>query len=410
MWRDADFVRYFSARTVSFTGAVVTWVALPVLVYRMTGSAAWTSTTVVVETLPMVLLGLVGGALGDRRDRRRVMVRADLVSDAAIGSIALAHLLGRLTLAHLLVAAFVSASAVTIFDGSNWGALPAIVGRDRLPEANARVWGVQSLLEVGLPAAVGVALAFVAPAALLAIDAASFFASAALIRSISSNLQLHQADSRTTMLADIREGVGYLFSHPVLRPLLAVSVIGSASGGGMVALMVVWADRQLGIGTGGVRFGLLAGAWSAGAALAAALLPRLIRRWGAVGLTRFAAWVVPLCILATALTTDYSVALAVWSTYAVVHVSQYSAVITYRQQIVPDALLSRVSSTARVIGWGAGSMGGALAAGQLAERFGLPVAITAMAGVHALMIVAVNVPSLRKDVLPPPLPGPVSSS
>ncbi|WP_142005653.1 hypothetical protein [Barrientosiimonas humi] len=69
-----------------------------------------------------------------------------------------------------------------------------------------------------------------------------------------------------------------------------------------------------------------------------------------------------------------------------------------------------MSSTARMIGWGAGSMTGALAAGQLAERFGLPVAITAMAGVHALMIVAANVPSLRKDALPPPLRDPVSSS
>ena len=167
LWRDPDFVRYWASRAVSMLGSAITYVALPVLVYRLTGSATWTGVVTAMDTLPFVFFGLLGGALGDRLDRRALMVGADVVAALAIGSIVVAHLLGHLSIVHLLVAAFVSASAATIFDGANWGALPTLVGRARLPEANAKVYGTVSVFDAAGPAVVGLLLAVVEPGTLL---------------------------------------------------------------------------------------------------------------------------------------------------------------------------------------------------------------------------------------------------
>src|SRR6266540_1465546 len=95
--RDREFRRYFVARMVSGAGSMVTYVALPVLVYQVTGSNLWTGFVAVSEALPYLCFGLVAGAVADRFDRRRLMVGADLGSAAALGSIPVAYALGVLT-------------------------------------------------------------------------------------------------------------------------------------------------------------------------------------------------------------------------------------------------------------------------------------------------------------------------
>ena len=81
---DADFRRYWLARVCSLTGSLVTAVAMPVLIYRLTGSAFLTALTTTLEALPYAVFGLVAGAVGDRWDRRRVMIAADAIKAAKI--------------------------------------------------------------------------------------------------------------------------------------------------------------------------------------------------------------------------------------------------------------------------------------------------------------------------------------
>jgi hypothetical protein len=73
---EADFRRYLTARLVSVGGTLVTYVVLPVLVYRVTRSSLWTAFVVVAEGLPYLCFGLFAGALADRVDRQRLMVGA----------------------------------------------------------------------------------------------------------------------------------------------------------------------------------------------------------------------------------------------------------------------------------------------------------------------------------------------
>jgi len=66
---DADFRRYWIARMASLFGSLVTAVAMPVLVYRLSGSTTLTALTTTLEALPYLLFGLFSGAVGDRFDR-----------------------------------------------------------------------------------------------------------------------------------------------------------------------------------------------------------------------------------------------------------------------------------------------------------------------------------------------------
>ncbi|GAB3597725.1 MFS transporter [Angustibacter peucedani] len=380
---DADFRRYFAARIISLAGATATVVAMPVLVYRLSGSAWLTASVTALEALPYLLFGLLAGALTDRWDRQRVMVAADVVNAVVIGSVPVAAWCGALTVPHVLAAAFAAQAVFTFFDGANFGALPVLVGRARLPVANAAVWSVASVVEVVAPPAAATALGVLAPHDLLVVDALSFVASALLVRAIgramSDPSRERQATTVRAVLDDVRVGLRFLLHHGGVRTMTVVCALQSAAGGGFVALMVVWADRTLGIGTQGLRFGVLFGVWGIGGAVAAALLPRLERRFGP---ERVCLWALPASAVLgvlTALAPSWQLAslgLVLWGVgYSLVVVNS----ITYRQVVTPEPLLGRVNTAGRMLSWGLGWTGGAAVAGALAAHLGTRPALVVMA-------------------------------
>lgn len=379
---DADFRRYWLARSLSITGSMVTAIALPVLVYRLSGSPFLTALVTALEAAPYLLTGLFAGALADRWNRRRVMVSADLVNAVVIGSIPLAHLLGVLTVPQVLVVGFVVQMVYTFFDGANFGALPVLVGRAKVAQANAAVWTASSLIELFVPPLAGLALAVISPATLLTIDALSFLASALAVQGIvraMSERRVEQAPLRPRVVfADIAEGVRYLVRHAGVRTMTIVGSLQSFAGGGFVALMVVWADRVLHIGTSGVRFGLVYGAWGIGGLMAAVGLPRLLKRFPPAAITLYALPVSAALGVVTALMPTWplaAIALLVWgSAYVLVIVNA----ISYRQQVTPEQLLGRVNTAGRMLSWGVGWTLGSIVAGVISSHLGVRPAMVVM--------------------------------
>ena len=88
-----------------------------------------------------------------------MVVVADVCSALLLATVPLAHLFGVLTVPHVLAVAFLGPAVGTFFDGAVFGAVPMLVGRSRIAQANACVWSLQGMVEVVMPAAVGVALA-----------------------------------------------------------------------------------------------------------------------------------------------------------------------------------------------------------------------------------------------------------
>lgn len=386
---DADFRRFLTARLISLAGTSVTYVALPVLVYGISRSPLLTAIVAAFEALPYLLLGLPAGALADRFDRKRVMVVSDLVNAAVLATIPLASWLDVLTVPHILVAAFLVPALFVFFDAADFGAVPALVGRDRIAQANSAIWSTSTVIETAVPLLAGALLAVTDAASLLGVDAVSYVASALLIRAIVRPLSdparvPTEPLSRRALVADVREGLRFLWGHDTVRTMTIVGATQSIAGGAFIGQMVVWADRQLGVRAGDARLGVVFSAWGVGVLVASLTMPRMVRRHGAARVTLLALPLSAALCVATAFAVDWvtgSLALVAWgSAYMLVVINS----VTYRQQVTPEPLMSRVNTTGRMLsfglGWPIGSVLGGLVAQAAGPRAGM------LAGAAVLLV------------------------
>ncbi|HEX2301777.1 MAG TPA: MFS transporter, partial [Pseudonocardiaceae bacterium] len=125
---DPAFRRYLAARAVSIAGTLVTAVVLPVLMYRLTGSAAWTAAVVVAEALPYLLLAPVADSTAARRRCGAVLVRADLAGAALLASIPLAWWAEGLTGWHVLAVAGALQATFLLQEAAHRNTVRALVG------------------------------------------------------------------------------------------------------------------------------------------------------------------------------------------------------------------------------------------------------------------------------------------
>jgi Transmembrane secretion effector len=251
-----------------------------------------------------------------------------------------------------------------------------------------------------LPSVVGLSLAVVHPSGLLGIDALSFAASAALVRTIRRPLQ-DPARERTrptarSVLADIKVGIAFLARHPGVRTMTVVGALQCVAGGGFVSLMVVWFDRVLDIGTEGWRFGLVWSSWSVGALAATLTLPRLLDRRSPAEITLTALPIAACLGVATSFATVWPLAAAGLLTWGVAYTMVVVNSISYRQQVTPEHLLSRVNTVGRMLAWGVGWTGGAAAAGVLSSVVGVQTTLHLVTLVGLVAVVVAWMSPLRR--------------
>lgn len=370
---DPDFRRYFAARITSLGGSGMTFVVMPVLVYAVTGSPLWTSSITVAEALPYLLVGLFAGAVADRVDRRRLMVAADLTSAVLLASVPVSYALGALGPGQVLAVAFGAQTVFVFFDAANFGALPLLVGRDRIGAANAAVFGWGTVVETGAPPLAGALLAVLPAAPLLAVDAVSFLASALLIRAVRRPLsdpsRVGQVPARQ-LLAEVRVGLRFLLDSPVVRIMTFLGAAQSFSGGAFVGQLVVWADRVLGVRSGDPRLGMLFGSWGVGGVLASLVLPRVARRFGEARVTLVFLPISAAVGTLAVLPRDWRLATVGQLAWGVAYMVVVVNSVTLRQQLTPEPLLSRVSTAGRMLSFGVGYPLGAVVGGVLSSHLG----------------------------------------
>jgi hypothetical protein len=358
LWRDRAFVLFWIARVVSIGGSTITAVVLPILVFQLTGSALQTSLLATLEVLPYFAFGLLAGALADRVDRRRLMVACNLVQALLVGSIPLAAALGVLTIAQIYLVAILAMTAFVWFDAANFGALPALVGRERLVEANSAIWSASTVIAIVAPALGGTLAALIGPANVVGIDAGTFLLSALLLALIPRAFNQARAPAAAgqsvvrRIASDIREGLAFLWRQRLVRTMTLVGFGNSFSAGAVVGLTVVYAVRALGLAQSDARIGLLFTATAVGGLAASLLLPLLTRRY-AVGTITLAGLIVHGLLL-----VGLALAPTLWAGVALIGLWQLcnSLIIingiALRQQVTPDHLQARVNTTARMVGGG----------------------------------------------------------
>jgi MFS family permease len=291
IWRDGAFVRLWTASSISYVGSFITRTALPLAaIYVLGAGPIEISALRSLELVGWLLVGLVAGAWVDRLRRRPVMIAADLGRALLLGSIPIAAIAGVLTLAHLILVAFLAATLSTFFNSASKAYLPTIISRSRLIAANSAMSASASAAEFTGFALSGFLIQILTAPVAIALDALSFVVSALFLRSIQRTEPLRPAVAdREPVLREIREGIRVVIRTPILRSLAAAHAANHILWGVFGATYLLFATHEIGLGPAAI--GVIAALGGVGSLVGAAITGRLVRRFG-VGRTMAVAVVV----------------------------------------------------------------------------------------------------------------------
>ena len=209
------------------------------------------------------------------------------------------------------------------------------------------------------------------------------------------------------LVAEVGVGLRFLWGHLGVRWQTVIGFLLSLSGAGFMALSVPYADRLLGVGTSGWRFGLVFAAWGVGGIIVAVLTPRLLRFTSPNRLALLWLPVAGVAGVVVATTSAWPVAVAVMVVWGVSYQGVVLNSMTYRQQVTPEPLLGRVNTAGRMLSFGVGWTCGALGASALAGVVGLRPALVAVVSVGLVAAVVGWLSPLRTiDAHGPAVVGP----
>jgi MFS family permease len=364
-----DFGRFWLGQTISNLGSSFTFFALPLLVFKMTGSPINLGITTAAEFVPYLLFGLVIGAWVDRVDRKRLMIATDLARAAVIATIPLLAAADALSVGWVYAVAFCSATLTIAFDAAEFAAIPSLVpSGDDLVAANGRVQASYSAAQIAGPLLAGLLITVAPVQQVLWVDAASFLVSAATLLAIAAAFNAPRDDqARQAIHREVLDGLRYVLGHPVLRNISAMMALINLVAATVYAQLVVFAKRELDASDS--RVALLYSAGSAGVVLLS-LAAGPVRRRLSFSVAALGALLVDgLLTVVLAATRWYWAALVLWAAISGLGIFFNINTASLRQQIVPNHLLGRVMSIAGVLAWSAIPVG-ALAGGWAVERTG----------------------------------------
>jgi MFS family permease len=260
--------RLATARLISVTGDVAAHVALAVVLYTGTGSATWVGAALFIAFAVPALVSPVSGALGDRFDRRRVLIASDLLAAACSAAMALVSGPGA-----LLALAFLAAVASAPFLPASGAMVPALTAPDALPWANARIAVARTIGSIAGPVVGGGLVAVAGGPAAFAVNAASFAVSAALVAGVRGDLRPAARAERGDADHRAIEGLHLVLRDPTLRALTLGFVLVDV-GNGLALPAEVALAGAFGVGASG--YGALVALWGAGGVLGARCAPALL--------------------------------------------------------------------------------------------------------------------------------------
>jgi MFS family permease len=314
--------------------------------------------TYTIETIPAVVVGFFGGLLIDRLPIRVSLIFSDLARAAAFGYLASFAATrpeqnSESGLMFVFVVAFVAGTFLNVFASGLYVLVKQLVGQDRLAEANGKIAAVQNIAFALAPAIAGLLVSATGQFTLVfTVNAISFLLSALSIVLIGPVERIRNGngdDEEEGLLADIFNGLRYLWAEPRLRTSTVAIAVANLSVGFLESTLVLTANElgaseewQIGVVFAALGFGAAFGAW---------LAPGFIRYLGLgramiSGLfTMGLAFAVFVRMLFGPLQLFY--VFVAFIGLQLINVP----LVTIRQVFTPDVMLGRVLTATRAIGW-----------------------------------------------------------
>ncbi len=351
-------------QVVSNLGDTFHYIALVVLLFRLTGSGAALATLALAQIGVTLAAGPFAGVIIDRFDRRFVMIAADVIRAALATGLAFTS---QAPLAIILAVAM--AAAGVAFNPAARALLPSLVEEDALLAANTVGWTTEQATQIVASAGAGAVLLAYGTTPVFLFNAATFVFSAVMLLRLPARLRAEEVEEHGAIgrfWTEARDGLRYARKDPFVRPLLLVQGLASFATGGTSALLVVLSSRHLHLQPG--QFSWLLLAIGFGALIGPFLLPRLMGAdarlvfwpyvWRGIG------------DILLGLLTPLPVALAILVAYGIGTSTGAVTFSTVVQRRIPDTIRGRVFATLDVV-WATGEIASIGVAGFLADRIGI---------------------------------------
>ena len=373
-FRYPTFRAIWIANLASNMGSMIQSVGAAWLMTEITNSHQLIALVQASATIPILLLGVIAGAIADNFDRRRVMLAAQTGMLLVSAALSLTTWLGAITPA-LLLFFTLSVGCGTALNGPAWQASVRLqVGPKDLPQAIALNSIAFNLARSAGPALGGLLISLTGPALAFGLNAISYLALIIVL------LRWHPEVSqpqRAPMLAAITTGIRFCVqSDPVRRILVRGFAFGIAAIGVQALMPALVRDRLHGTET---VYGLCLAAFGAGSIFAALWVGEARKRWGSDRVVSIASLVFAAAMIpaATALTLPPLLATAFVAGAA--WVSTLTTLNVAMQLRSPEEILGRCLSIYQAVTFGAMALGAWLL-GTLADLTDLPTALFTAAG------------------------------
>jgi len=408
LWRDREFRTFWSAQTVSEFGDRITELALPLIAVTMLDATpAEVGFLTAAVWLPNVVSLFIGTWVDQQRDKKALLIAADLVRTIVLLSLPVVYWLGWLSLWHLFAIAILAGTAHVVFNTANSAFFVRLVSADKFLEANSKLSATRSFSFMAGPAVGGLLIQWITAPFAMIVDALTFVWSAfqlARLKTTSGEVP----PTEEPMLIRAKAGMVYVMRHTLIRAsLFCATTLNFFTFFGN-ALLILFASRNLGLdaGTIGLAFGIGAAGGLVGAALARPLTARL----GAGRLVAISCVMFPSALAIIALTDG-----PVWMRVTILIVGQFISsfsVMTFdiplmsmQAKSIHDEMRSRVTGAFLSVNFGVRPLGaifGGLLGSWIGPRETLIVAAVG-AALSVLWLIWSPILGVRRieDVEPP---------
>ncbi|MDQ3146314.1 MAG: MFS transporter, partial [Actinomycetota bacterium] len=390
-----DFRRLWVGQAVSFVGTMVTTAALPYQVFTETGSTLAVGLLGVAQLVPLLVFSLLGGALADSMDKRRLILAVNGAALACSAALAANAALDRPQVWLLYVLGAVSSAIIAVSFPTSRSLLPLLLKEDLRPAGYALQATYGSFGMMAGPALGGALIAAFGLTTAYAVDIATYGLALAVFSGLAAAPPAPGAQRASR--ASVMQGLRFLRGHPVIMSIFGIDLLAMIFGMPR-ALFPALSER---LGGGPTLYGLLLASVAAGAFLAslASGWTRRVERQGRAVVLAVAVWGTAIAL--AGLTRIPVLVLALFTVAGAADMISGVFRSTVAAAVTPDDLRGRVSGVEIAV-YAGGPVLGDVEAGVVGGVLGVPFAIVSggLACAVGAVLFAALVPSLVRYVRP----------
>ncbi|HXW50789.1 MAG TPA: MFS transporter [Candidatus Acidoferrales bacterium] len=397
IFANRSFRLYFAGQAASFIGDGLRTIALPLLVFHLTGSALTLGVTYALQFLPFALAGLVGGSLADRLDRRRLMLACTFIRLVVVVVLIAGIIRGFLTLGIVYASIVIISICAAVFLGGEASSIPFVLGKEKATQAVSVLIAAEQAANLVAPPIGGALFSLGGALPAFVVNALMYLLSYGSITGIQTlgPQTPGKLPSARQLLDDIRIGFAFLWADAAMRGITLLSL--GLNLFAMMAFAIYIPFYKVVLGANDAQVGLTLGIGAIGTMLGSLLAGAFAGRWPFGASLCIAYALDALLFVPVVLLHGMWLVTLFWAFANLGAGFETAQIVSWRMRIIPQANVGRVFGAVRLIVL-IGIVPGSVIGGYLAQLYGprLPL-VVATIGYLVLALGAIAIPAVRRD-------------